>query len=106
MNEELANLIKEKIKEGRNKEEIKNLLLSHGWSTEEIEQSFPAPPEGSLAFPGVIFILRETLLIYRKKIITILGISLVPLIAGLILNFLLNFLSDKNLLTINISDSF
>jgi len=106
MNEELINLIKEKTKEGKSKGEIKNLFLSQGYSAEEIEQCFSFPSEVDLKLPGVVSLIKGTLLIYRKKLIVILGISSVTLLIGLALNFLLYFLPKENILNINISDSF
>jgi hypothetical protein len=106
MDEQLLGLIKQKIKEGKTKEEIKLLFLSQGWLEEEIDKSFLIFSEELAALPGVISLFKETWLIYRKKIVTILGISFIPLTVSLILYFVLYFLSEGRLFAVNVSESF
>mgnify|MGYP001600059869 FL=1 len=85
--QELLDYIRHQKQTGTNDEEIRNALRANGWTEEHIQEalggSVPRPQEtiplgGKL--PGPIALLKESVHIFKSRLRTMLGISIVPFI--------------------------
>lgn len=100
VNQQLIDYIKNLLRLGKNKEEIRNILLANGWQINDIDESFrlilsnefhtqsSLSSSVSLNLPGSVFLLKNALSIYRKHFFTFLGILLIPLLTGLFFIFI------------------
>ena len=90
--QELLNYIKEQLRRGASKEDIKKNLLSSGWEEKDINEGLsvtsgtlktdiPVQQTGSSntsAFLGAISLLAETWVLYRQRFLVFFGIILIP----------------------------
>ncbi len=92
--QQLVDYIREQVRQGKGKEEIKKSLLEQKWSEADIEESFghatmssleapPAPPHSSLLSATKTF--SQAWKLFRERLGTLAGITLVSILFVLIL---------------------
>ena len=119
VNKQLLDFIKQQIDKGTSKEEIKNMLLTNSWTSQDVEEGFSIVSNHSSQEPqltsssvapsitteitkllGVFKLLKESWQIYREKFITITGIMVVPVILSFLGNTALSQKETNNVLFI------
>lgn len=116
VNQQLLDYIKQQLQEGKNKEQIKSLLVAKGWQGEDIDEAFSfienlvsqsqsvsAPRQTISSLPGARAIFGQALAIYKQRLGTFLGIMAIPM---LIMIVLFAILVSSGLLAILFSPKF
>jgi hypothetical protein len=96
-NQELVEYIKSQVAEGKGQDEIKALLLSHGWQEADVVQAFavvsgvPLPPAATTVapstepLPGAGQLLKEAWAIFSQRLNVFLGVMVVPALFVLVI---------------------
>lgn len=90
-NQQLLEYVKQQLKEGVSREQIKNLLLVNNWQEADINAAFnviasntaptpesQTPQQLTGALPGATALLSQAWSLYKQRFVTFLGITIVP----------------------------
>jgi len=91
LNQKLLDYIKQQLQQGISKEQIKNSLTSSGWEEQDVDEAFsfisnpvsqsssvPLPTQGVSFLPGAVAILGQAWTVYKQRLGTFLGITIIP----------------------------
>lgn len=95
INPQLLDYIKKQLEQGVSKEEIKRALVSNGWQDRDVEGAFLMPaPQGTISsLPGATAILGQAFSIYKQRLGTFLGVSIILPLFGFILSVFFGLLA-------------
>jgi competence protein ComGC len=115
--QQLLDYIREELKRGTSKEQIKNVLIASGWQAQDVEEAFslisnssspsssvPTPTKNISSLPSATAILGQALAIYKQRIGTFLGVMIIPVLIATVvtvwgifsgIGLLVSFFSSK-----------
>lgn len=93
-NKQLLDYIKHQLQQGTGQEQIKNSLMANGWQENDIDEAFAILENGPASFsqqsvprpnltslPGAIATLGQAWALYKRRLVTFLGIMAIPILA-------------------------
>lgn len=103
MNQQLEDYIQQARTAGMSEEQIKSELLRSGWAEDMVNQSLGAPAVGSTqastaTLSGPLSLLKQSLVIFKKRFGLWLGLTFLPLILGLVVVLSGGLLLDASLI--------
>lgn len=84
INQQLLDFINQQLQQGASKEEIRNILLTNSWQEKDINEVFqvhqPTSRQTLSSLPSASNILGRAWSIYKKRLGTLLGITIIPIL--------------------------
>src|SRR3989338_2774959 len=91
VNQQILDYIKQQVQQGVSQEQIKSSLMTNGWQENDVDEAFtalsetsaplpqpPVPQQTQVSLPGAPAIFSQTWSLYKQRLVTFLGIMIIP----------------------------